>query len=257
MPKTTAEWLLASLATPDRAAAIMGDLTEMAATRGRLWLWMAYARSLVAVAWRTPAAVVAAIVSVKYLRRSGLPRLLYAIHLYGISFNNSRLWFQHRSHLAHLAHFSWIVSLGVVFTLWILLPYVAIRFGLRNPLTRLAGILFLFAVPVYTFRPQIYTSTGLICALIVVAALASALWRKQMIFLLAGYAIHELVYYACYYASVAHSPAAFRDNPFPLSLFGMRIDDPVGIAITVMIGPPLYRWLLQPRPTGVAHAELA
>ena len=43
MPKPTpAEWLLARLTEPERAAAIYGDLTEMAATRGRLWFAAAY-----------------------------------------------------------------------------------------------------------------------------------------------------------------------------------------------------------------------
>ena len=37
---------------PTRAAAIYGDLTEMAATRGRLWFWAAYARTLFALTWR-------------------------------------------------------------------------------------------------------------------------------------------------------------------------------------------------------------
>jgi hypothetical protein len=251
MPKSTAaEWLLARLTTPDRAAAILGDLTEMAATRGRLWFWTAYLRTLIALGWRTPVAVLAAVVSVKYLRRA-------AVHLvfYVIGFNHAPLVLAGR--YSHLAVFSSDVSLVALFTFWILLPYVAIRFGLRNRLTYLAGILFLLALPVNTMRPQVYQFTGLACALVIVAALASALWRRQMIFLLAGYVLNHLVYFACYYASVAHSPAAFHNNPFPLSLFGMRLDDPVGIAVTVMICPLLYRWLLQPRTTGGTHAELA
>lgn len=239
MHKTSpAEALLALFAGSDRAAAIMGDLTEMAETRGRLWFWTNYARTLISLGWRTPVAVLAAVISVKYLRGKALARLLHAIGL----FNHSHLMLA--GQYSHLAVFSWIVSLGGVFTLWILLPFVAIRFGVRNRLTYLAGILFMLALPVYTLRPQVYQFTGLACALVMVAALASPLWRRQMIFLAANYPVAMLVYYACYYAAVAHSPAAFRDNPFPLSLFGMRIDDPVGIAVTVMICPLLYRWLL-------------
>src|ERR1035438_4907636 len=47
-----AEVFLALIAGPARAAAIMGDLTEMAATRGRLWFVAAYARTLVSFTWR-------------------------------------------------------------------------------------------------------------------------------------------------------------------------------------------------------------
>jgi hypothetical protein len=152
-----------------------------------------------------------------------------------------------------LAVFSWDVSLSAVFVLWIVFPYVAFRFGVRNRLTYLAGTLFLLSLPVYTFRPQIYQFTGLACAVVIVAALASPLWRRQMIFLAANYPISRLVYYFC----IVHPPSIFRHGPFPVSVFGMRIDDPVAIAVTVMICPLLYRWLLQPRPTGGTHAELA
>src|ERR1035438_3158138 len=47
-----AESLLALFAGSDRAAAILGDLTEMAATRGRLWFVAAYARTLFSFTWR-------------------------------------------------------------------------------------------------------------------------------------------------------------------------------------------------------------
>jgi hypothetical protein len=257
MPKTSApEWFLARVTPRDRAAAILGDLTEMSATRSRLWFWTAYIRTLISLGWRTPVAVLAAVVSVKYLRRVGLPRLLHAIHLGSIPFNASRLWAERHPHLAHLAHFSWDVSLSAELFLWIVFPYVAFRFGVRNRLTYLAGTLFVLALPVYTLRPQVYQLTGLACALVMVAALASTLWRRQMIFLAANYPVAMLVYYACYYTAMAHYPGMGHD-PFPFSLFGMRIDDPVGIAVTVMICPLLYRWLLQPRPAGGAHAALA
>ncbi len=50
MPKPTpAEWLLARLTEPERAAAIYGDLTEMAATRSRLWFWTNYFRALISL----------------------------------------------------------------------------------------------------------------------------------------------------------------------------------------------------------------
>ena len=47
------EWLLARIAGPNRAAAIMGDLVELSSTRGRLWFWTAYARTLISLGWRT------------------------------------------------------------------------------------------------------------------------------------------------------------------------------------------------------------
>ena len=50
MPKTAVpEWLLARFVGPVRATAILGDLLEISTTRGGLWLWAAYARTLISL----------------------------------------------------------------------------------------------------------------------------------------------------------------------------------------------------------------
>lgn len=251
MPKTTStEWLLARLTTPDRAAAILGDLTEMAATRSRLWFWTAYARTVVSLGWRTPVAVLAVVLSEKYIRSRGL--FMWLLHPLAIHnfYEARRLAMQH----PFLSHFGWTASLQVEFTLWYVLPYVMVRFGLRNRLTYLAGTLFLLGIPGLTLNPRVYEITGIACALLIIAALASPLWRRQMIFLAANWPVTPLVFYFC----VAHPVLRiFHHGPFPADFFGMRIDEPFAIGITVMICPLLYRWLLQPRPTGGSHAELA
>src|ERR1035437_8801804 len=56
MSKPLTEALLARVTDSTRAAAILGDLEELAATRGRLWFWTAYARTIISLAWRPPAA---------------------------------------------------------------------------------------------------------------------------------------------------------------------------------------------------------
>ena len=86
---------------PTRAAAIIGDLTEMAATRGRLWFWAAYPRTLISLGWRTPVAVFAIVISEKYIRSRGLFMLL----LRPFSIHN---WYEmHRLAMQHpfLSHF--------------------------------------------------------------------------------------------------------------------------------------------------------
>jgi hypothetical protein len=246
MPKTSStEWLLARLTDRTRAAAIMGDLTELAATRGRLWFWTAYTRTLIALGWRTPAAIVAAIAFSEYVRGhiAGFlgPRMF--------RINDPRLLAWRHS---NLSHFSWTVSLSALNVLWIVFPYVAIRFGLRNRLTYLAGTLFMIAIPVYTFRSSVYEFTGLFCALIMVAALASPLWRWQMIFLAANYPVWLLVFYAC----ITDPSGIFHPHHhlYPMSLMRMRIDGPLAIGITALLGPYLYRLLLRRGGTKVAHA---
>src|ERR1019366_8492863 len=70
-----AEWLLARVTDPTRAAAILGDLTEMAATRGRLWFWTAYARTLITLGWRAPVAFVFAMASMRFIFGTVFPWL--------------------------------------------------------------------------------------------------------------------------------------------------------------------------------------
>jgi hypothetical protein len=246
-----AEWMLKHAAGAERGTAVYGDLTEMAGTRGHLWFWFAYARTLFIFTWRTPVAVVAAVVSIKYLRSRVFARLLGAYYIhpnYARIYEDRMLVHRH----PYLSHIPSTVSLAAVSVLWIVLPYIAIRFGLKNRLTYLAGVLFLLGLPVYTFRPQLFIVTGFASALIVVAALASAEWRRQMVFLIANYPLASLVFYFC----ISHPMLAiFRNGLFSQSLFGMRIDEPVHIAVTIILCPLLYRWLLEPRrPERVAQA---
>jgi hypothetical protein len=253
MPKAKhpfAEYLLALFAGHERAGVIYGDLTEMAATRGRTWFLFAYVRTLLFFTWRTPVALFAAVVSVKYLRSRVFSRLLGAYYIhpnYARIYQDRMLVHRH----PYLSQTSWTVSLAAVNVLWIVLPYIAIRFGLRNRLTYLAGVLFLLALPAYTFRPEVFFVTGVASALVVAASVASSGWRRQMLFLIATYPVGPLVFYVC----IAHPVLAiFRHGPFPQSVFGMRIDEPVAIAILAILCPFLYRWLLQPRSDGAAHA---
>lgn len=246
-----AEWVLRRAAGAERGTAMYGDLTEMRATRGRIWFWFAYARTLLFFTWRTPVAVGTAIISVKYIRSRVFTRLLgtyFTSPNYGRIYENRMLVQRH----LFFSHISWAVSLTAVNVLWIVLPYAAIRFGPRNRLTILSGVLFLLGLPVYTFHPQVFIPTGVTMSLIIIAALASRRWRRQMMFLIASYPVFPLVFYFC----IAHPALAiFRHGPFPRSVVGMRVDEPIAIAILAMLCPLLYRWLLQPRrPEGAAHA---
>ena len=82
------------------------------------------------------------------------------------------------------------------------LPYVMVRFGLRNRLTYLAGTLFLLGIPVFTLNPRVYGDYRYCLSAVIIAALASPLWRRQMIFLAANFArICRLVFYFCVRAS--------------------------------------------------------
>ena len=236
------EWLLARFTSRDRAAAIFGDLTEMAATRGGLWFWTAYARTLISLGWRTPVALILAVVSVKYVRARLLGRFISILagHPLTLASLGGRSYF-------HSA--CWILALETVFPLWTVMPYVAIRFGLRNRLTYLASGLFLVSVPVYGLLPRVVDSAGILTALVTVAALALPMWRRPMVFLAIYCAIHYLVSTVSY---MMYLHGVYYYKP----LLGMRIDEPVQIAVMVIVCPFLHRWLLESAPSGTAPAHL-
>jgi len=71
-----AESVLALFAGRERAAAIYGDLAEMAANRGRVWFAAAYVRTLAIVSWRIIATVVFAMSLYQFLGNSLCNRML-------------------------------------------------------------------------------------------------------------------------------------------------------------------------------------
>ncbi len=46
-----AEWLIESVTTPERAASTVGDLREIAATRGEVWFWASVLRTTASMLW--------------------------------------------------------------------------------------------------------------------------------------------------------------------------------------------------------------
>jgi hypothetical protein len=66
-----AEWLLSRAAGKDRAAAIIGDLVEIAQRKGRAWFWLAVIRIVLAHLWRPALGVVLAVYSTRWLNYLG------------------------------------------------------------------------------------------------------------------------------------------------------------------------------------------
>jgi hypothetical protein len=139
-----------------------------------------------------------------------------------------------------------------VFSLWVVLPYVAVRFGLRNRLTYLATALFLASVPVQALLPKIVDTAGVLTALVTVLALVLPLWRRPMVFLAINCIIRNLVYTLCYKDPLG----IFHHGVYYKSFLGMRIDEAVQIAVMVMVCPLLHRWLLESTPSGTPSAQL-
>ena len=152
--RSVSETILRLAAGRDRGAAIYGDLVEMAATRGRAWFWMAYARTLAALTWRTTAALVAGIVFFDLLDKltrgdAGLT-----------------LW------VAYMAS-PVLANVGAAFL--ILIPYATVRYGPRDRMVRLAWVTFvLCAIAGRNLSPP---SIFAALTAILVVALCIRTWR--------------------------------------------------------------------------------
>ena len=233
-----AEWLLARLTDPTRAAAILGDLTEMAAIRGRLWFWTAYARTLISLGWRTPVAFVLALASKRFIVQAILP---FDVGHRVSQLVEAGLFVAYNPQLRLI---SW--NLTMVLARWLIfaLPFVLMRFGLRNRLAQLTCALFLFAVPVYALRPWIMDLSGLLIAATVAAALISAPWRRPMIVLAAT----TVTAIATTVSGLNLLGLVFHHNFLWLTAFDVAIYDAIGLALAVIFCLYLSGLLLRQRP---------
>lgn len=244
------ELLLARVTDPARAAAIYGDLEELAAIRGRRWFWTAYARTLISFGWRTVAAVAAAYAYMHSVRvflaiYSSMHWLFRWVPYAGYAYRPPFWWFYLR-------------PLGSLFTgLYFLAPFLLMRFGLRDRLTQLASVLFLLSLSEYSSRLLVAVPVDASVAAAFFVALCLRPWRRPMVVL----ALSQLPRYAILEA------LEYSYQPGHHTLFGRQLVQflqPMSFGITVVLCLWLHRRLLEhPNPTtpvpliGGTHAEPA
>jgi hypothetical protein len=239
MPKPNpAEWLLSRITTRDRAAAILGDLTELSATRGSLWFWTAYARTLAVLSWRVVVAVVLAMSLYQFLGNTlfhahmrqappgqHLPMLLI-------------FWFEPR--------FPWFV-----------LPFAVMLYGLRDRFVHLTAIAALGTTIAFLFLPR-FSFEGVVIALTLIALvlLFSSWWRPATV--LAG-----TVGFAFWCGSATGHLSMFLRSHDYIPAYGHGITglEPMLAARGSMLASAylcarLHRWLLQ-SPNPIAPVQLA
>src|ERR1017187_5177415 len=129
------ESFLALVAGPDRAAAIIGDLTEMAASRGRLWFFAAYPRTLGSFTWR--------IVLALFVAAIGRQTISYLFYPYIRP--TPAAWRNATGSWLDLLNSSGPLLACIMSTLWFVLPFAVIRYGRRDRFVQLT-----FAVAVGT-----------------------------------------------------------------------------------------------------------
>jgi hypothetical protein len=237
MPKTSpTEALLALFAGRERAAAIMGDLTEMAATRGQLWFWNEYARTLVRLGWRAPVAFVAGFAG-------------FALFMSFLTF-----WMLHTPPAWRNASRIFMVTgpMTAIMTvpLWFALPYGAVRYGFRDRFVRLACVLFLTSTTVLFYPPALSPYFAAAALLAVVTAMLLRAWRMPMIVLAATVAagMAALVVSSDLLSRVYHpyvpDPGAFHLRGWII----IRLTVAFSLWIAAMVCSRLHGWLLERPP---------
>jgi hypothetical protein len=222
------EWLLARVTTPDRAAAIFGDLTELAATRGRLWFWTAYTRTLVSLGWRSPVALVAGSVCTYWLG----PIVWHSIRTLAHPLRHVLVAFRPMV-------FMFAILGNALLGLFFLVPFLMIRFGLRDRLTRLAGAIFVLTLPYFSLAPVVVLVIGPLMVLAVLAAMCLRNWRRPMIVLALALVPQYLVVAA--WLSFPHGLLFFHLQG-RIQMMAPRL---MAFAVTAIVCVVLHRRLLQ------------
>ena len=238
MPKPLTESLLARLTTPDRAAAILGDLTEMATTRGRLWFWMVYARTLAILSWRIIVAVVV------------------AMSLYQLLGNT--LFHAHMRHAPPGPHLPMLLIFWFEPSFpWFVLPFAVMLYGLRDRFVHLTAIAALGTTIAFLFLPRFsFAGVVITLALIALALLFSGWWKPTTV-------LATTVAFAFWCGIAASHLSMFLRSHDYIPAYGHGIAglEPMLAARGSMLASAylcarLHRWLLEsPNPT--APVQLA
>jgi hypothetical protein len=238
-----AEWFLSQDIGKERAAAIMGDLEELAATRGRLWFWIAYVRALISLGWRTGgSAFILAFVCLRLMFGTVVPWLmahrtpgLMDPGLFGESSPGARM-------------LCWNLSLVTAQFLCFAMPFVLVRFGLRDRLTRLACALFLVVLPVFSFRPWLMDLSSVGMMLIFAAALISRPWRRPLAILAATCLTAVAVKVTYFFLQVFLPRKVFMRQIYHIPAPWAPFVDAISFAVAAIVCLKLYRLLLRQRP---------
>ncbi|MGA3239625.1 MAG: hypothetical protein ABSG03_25390 [Bryobacteraceae bacterium] len=167
-----AEWILALVTTRDRAASTVGDLTELAATRGVVWFWSGVLRTAASLLWRD--------VAEQPARVTGLACLGLAVYigidlvfagLSGAAFFRAAMASGHPLHLDSIGWKLWFTAPVVVSSL--LIGRMLAHWATRRELA--ACVVYAILASIYNLVPMLGDNgafSALLCILIVPAGAA-------------------------------------------------------------------------------------
>jgi hypothetical protein len=236
MPRTSfSEALLARITDPTRAAAIMGDLEELSTTRGRLYFWTGYARTLISLTWRTPVAFAAGIVILNLLTSFVERWIIHHPTSWRTTLHDTPAIFQIGPLLATLT-----------IPLWFAVPYAIVRYGLRDRFVRLAAAALLLTTGTFLYIPFASLASALLALAILIAALFSTTWRRPAIVLIATVATGAAAFAAFLSAAAIGFQFVIEYVRIPqFRLLFWEIAVLTSALIVALVCSRLHRWLLQ------------
>jgi hypothetical protein len=176
-----AEWFISQDIGIERGSALYGDLEELAATRGRLWFWTMYFRALISLGWRAggSAFITAIVASWLVFRRvqSGMSLLRGVMVHFGFHQFHPGLFGESTNHASVLIGNMSIVTASFLF---FAVPFLLVRFGWRDRLTKLAILLLVITVPAFTIQAQLIDLSGLLMLAVIAFAFLFRHLRKEM-----------------------------------------------------------------------------
>ncbi|MGA1983427.1 MAG: hypothetical protein ABSG84_13295 [Acidobacteriaceae bacterium] len=239
-----AEFVLALFASPGRATAILGDLTEMAATRGRLWFIAAYTRTLFTFTWRIVLALFVADIGRQ------------------LAFDTFHLYLRHTPAVWRNATGSWLDLLNhtgpllacIMSTLWFALFFALVRYGRRDAFVRLTALVTAGAFLAFLAIPWVSLAAAAATLALACVALLSNRWRKPFevlawtgaagLLALAAFAVLSRQFLS-QHPAIAHSLSShpFIANALVFSFQG-------SLLLVAIVCSRLHRLLLETSPTG-------
>jgi hypothetical protein len=148
-----------------------------------------------------------------------------------------------RVHNLHVSLIFWSLSLTSAQVLIFALPFVLVRFGLRDRLTQLTCALFVIALPLYSFRPWLMDLSGLLAFVALAGVLLVGQWRRPAI-VLAGMGITAVGWNL---PSIFTISSVYRRHVLTLSNFQYAMCEATAFAISAAVCIYMHRWLMERR----------
>jgi hypothetical protein len=234
------EWLLARLTDRDRAAAILGDLTEMAQTRGRLWFVAAYARTLFSFTWR--------IVLALFVADIGRQMIFDLFHLY--IGHTPAVWRSATGSWLDLLNSSGPLLACIMSTLWFVLPFAVIRYGRRDRFVQLTFAVAVGTTLAFLCIPWASPACAAATLVLAVAAFTPNTWRKPLEVLLWTVAAGILTIAAADAFRLGFHPQPGIERT--LASYAEILTFQGSLLVAAFVCSRLHRWLLEPPAAGDA-----